>query len=119
MHFNDDFDKESPDEWSDVYSDKKHPSPVTARHRKKISNVEDAICQKWWKEYINFGMWVTFDESRVVGWYNRANTKANSDRCDNLLAPAEEEDGEDGVSTLQATNSMPTHTVECLTRVCA
>jgi len=50
MHFNDDFDNESPDEWSDVYSDKKHPLPATARHRKKISNVEDAtICQKWWK----------------------------------------------------------------------
>ena len=73
MHFNDDFDNESPDEWSDVYSDKKHPLPATARHRKKNSNVEDAtICQKWWKEYINFGMWVTFDESRVAGWYNSA-----------------------------------------------
>ena len=32
MHFNDDFDEESPDEWSDVYFDKKHSSPATARH---------------------------------------------------------------------------------------
>jgi hypothetical protein len=44
MHFNDDFDEESPDEWSDVYFDKKHSSPTTARHRKKFSDVEDAIC---------------------------------------------------------------------------
>ena len=40
---------------------------------KKISNVEDALCQRW-KEYVNFGMWVTFDESRVAGWYNSAMT---------------------------------------------
>jgi hypothetical protein len=73
MHFNDDFDEESPDEWSDVYFDKKHSSPATERHRKKFSNVEDTICQRW-KEYINFGMWVTFDESRVAGWYNSAMT---------------------------------------------
>ena len=73
MHFNDDFDEESPDEWSDVYFDKKHSSPATARHRKKISNVEDAICQRW-KEYVNFGMWVTFNESRVTRWYNIAMT---------------------------------------------
>ena len=74
MHFNDDFDKESPDEWSDVYSDKKHPSPVTARHRKKISNAEDAICQRW-KEYVNFGMWwLTFDKSRVARWYKSTTT---------------------------------------------
>jgi hypothetical protein len=73
MLFNDDFDEESPDEWSDVYFDKKHSSPATARHRKKIIDVEDAICQRW-KEYVNFGMWVTFDESRVAGWYNSAMT---------------------------------------------
>ncbi len=71
MHFNDDFDEELPDEWSDVYFDKKHSSPATARHRKKLSNVEDAICKRW-KEYVNFGMWVTFNESRVAGWYNSA-----------------------------------------------
>jgi hypothetical protein len=73
MHFNDDFDEESPDEWSDVNFDKKHSSPATARHRKKNSDVEDAICQRW-KEYVNFGMWVTFDESHVAGWYNSAMT---------------------------------------------
>jgi hypothetical protein len=73
MHFNDDFDEESPDEWSDVYFDKKHSLPATARHRKKFSDVEDTICQRW-MEYVNFGMWVTFDESRFAGWYNSTMT---------------------------------------------
>jgi hypothetical protein len=39
----------------------------------KNSDVEDAICQRW-KEYVNFGMWVTFVKSRVIGWYNSAIT---------------------------------------------
>ena len=35
MHFTDDFDKESLDEWSDVYFDEKHTLPTAARHHKK------------------------------------------------------------------------------------
>jgi hypothetical protein len=61
------FYKESLDEWSDVYFDKKHSLPAT------ISDVEDIICQRW-KEYVNCGRWVTFDKSRVAGWYNIAIT---------------------------------------------
>jgi hypothetical protein len=67
------FDKESPDEWSDVYFDKKHSLPATAQHHKKISDVEDIICQRW-KEYVNCGRWVTFDKSHVSRWYNVAIT---------------------------------------------
>ena len=59
--------------YSDVYFDKKHSSPATARHCKNNIDVEDTICQRW-KEYVNFGMWVTFNESRVAGWYNSAMT---------------------------------------------
>ena len=46
MHFTDDFDKESLDEWSDMCFDEKHSLPTTARHCKKIGEVEDAICQR-------------------------------------------------------------------------
>jgi hypothetical protein len=46
MHFTDDFNKESLDEWSDMCFDEKHSLPTTARHCKKIGEVEDAICQR-------------------------------------------------------------------------
>ena len=37
MHFADDFDEESLDEWSDVYFDEKHSTPMTAWHYKKLA----------------------------------------------------------------------------------
>jgi hypothetical protein len=47
MHFIDDFDNESPNEWSDVFFNIKHLSPTTAWHCKKLSDVEDTLCQRW------------------------------------------------------------------------
>ena len=73
LHFADDWDKEDGVEWDDVYLDSKHKSPDSARHRAKFTTVEDA-CNARWKEVVIFGRCLTFDESRIAGWYKSAIT---------------------------------------------
>ena len=69
MHFSDDWDEEQDCEWDDVYSDKKYSSsPEVENHRRKYEHIENAF-NKRWKEVVNFGRWITADESRVAGWY--------------------------------------------------
>jgi hypothetical protein len=58
------------DGWGYVYADKKKCSPDgTARHRWNFSMFEDGFNHRW-KECVIFGRWLTFDESRVAGWYH-------------------------------------------------
>ena len=55
--------------WEDVAQDARYePSPEVARHRKKYEHIEDGFNWRW-KEIVNFGRWITADESRVAGWY--------------------------------------------------
>ena len=67
LHFNGDRDDNG---WSDVYVDKKKCSPEgTAHHRRKFSMFKDGS-NRWWKECLIFGCWLTFDKSRVASWYH-------------------------------------------------
>ncbi|KAL7536120.1 hypothetical protein ACHAXR_006945 [Thalassiosira sp. AJA248-18] len=71
MHFSDDdWDEEDSEvPWENVYADKKYqPSPEVERHRRKYEHIEDGFNRRW-KECVNFGRWITADESRVAGWY--------------------------------------------------
>ena len=55
--------------WEDVYADKKYePSPEAERHRRKYEHIKDGFNRRW-KECVNFGRWITADESRLAGWY--------------------------------------------------
>ena len=69
LHFNNDWD--DGEEWEDdTYTDRKTSSPDgTAHHRQKFSMFEDSFNIRW-KECVEFGKWLTFDESRVAGWYH-------------------------------------------------
>jgi len=69
LHFNDDWN--DGEEWEDnTYTDRKKCSPDgTAHHRQKFSMFEDGF-NIWWKECVEFRKWLTFDESRVTGWYH-------------------------------------------------
>ena len=69
LHFNNDWD--NGEEWEDdTYTDRKTCSPDgTAHHRQKFSMFEDGFNIRW-KECVEFGKWLTFDESRVAGWYH-------------------------------------------------
>ena len=75
LHFSDDWDADEGDKWDELYSDKKMSSPDnTARHRCKFAMIEDAFNRRW-KECVRFGCWLTFDESRVAGWYHSPMTQ--------------------------------------------
>jgi len=69
LHFNDDWN--DGEEWEDdTYTDRKMCSPDdTAHHRQKFLMFEDGFNIRW-KECVEFGKWLTFDESRVAGWYH-------------------------------------------------
>ena len=70
MHFSDDWDDDADCEWDEVYSDERvNASPTVAHHRRKFEHIEDAFNERW-KAILNFGRWITADESRVAGWYN-------------------------------------------------
>ena len=73
LHFADDWDEEDGVKWDDVYLDSKYKSPDLARHRAKFATVEDAYNARW-KEVVIFGRCLTFDESRIAGWYKSAIT---------------------------------------------
>ncbi len=64
LHFDDNWDDN--DGWDNVYADQKRCSPDgTAYHHQKFSMFEDGF-NCWWKEYIMFGCWLTFDESHIA-----------------------------------------------------
>ena len=69
LHFKNDWEDEDGVEWGNEYLDDKWTSQPTAKHRKKIGDVEDAF-NRCWKEALTPGKWLTFEKSRVVGWYN-------------------------------------------------
>ena len=46
----------------------------TAHHRQKFSMFKDGFNIRW-KECVEFGKWLTFDESRVAGWYHSSITQ--------------------------------------------
>lgn len=55
--------------WEELYPDPKHePSPEMELHRRKFEHIEDGYNRRW-KEVVNFGKWLTANESRVAGWY--------------------------------------------------
>ena len=45
----------------------------TAQHQKKYAQMEDAYNARW-EEIVNFGRWVTAEESRLAGWYHLVTT---------------------------------------------
>ena len=55
---------------SNVYANEKKCSPEgTAHHRRKFFMFKDGFNRRW-KECVMFGRWLTFDTSRVAGWYH-------------------------------------------------
>ena len=69
LHFNNDWD--NGEEWEDdIYTDRKMCSlDGTAHHQRKFLMFKDGF-NIWWKECVEFGKWLTFDKSRVAGWYH-------------------------------------------------
>ena len=69
MHFSDDWELEEDETWEDIYPDAQHePSSDVAKHRRKFEHIEHGFNERW-KACVNFGKWMTADESRVAGWY--------------------------------------------------
>ena len=73
MHFCDDWEIDESIDWDTVYPDPRRDSPQTSKHRRKFCIIEDAFNDAWTK-HISFGVWLTFDESRIAGWYHSALT---------------------------------------------
>ena len=69
MHFTDDWKEDDEDDWDAIYDDPKCESPDTSRHRIKCCLIEDAFNAAWIK-HIVFGKYITFNESRIAGWYH-------------------------------------------------
>ena len=67
LHFEVDWDEDA-----DANYEKVEPS-ATAKHRVKFGMVEDAF-NKHWKELLTYCLRITFDESRVAGWYTSSIT---------------------------------------------
>jgi hypothetical protein len=69
-----DWDLEDNGVWDDIYNDPKVVAdPSTATHRLKHGQLEDGY-NKRWQAIVNFGKWITTDESRVAGWYHSVMT---------------------------------------------
>ena len=74
LHFSDDWDEDD-EEWDRIYTDaKQEPTEETSPHRRKFSMLEDAYNRRW-QDMVNFGKWITADESRVAGWYKSCMTQ--------------------------------------------
>ena len=74
MHYSDDWDVRGDDDWEDIYDDPKVEAGVsTAAHQLKHGLLEDAYNNRW-QAVVNFGRWITADESQVAGWYHIAMT---------------------------------------------
>jgi hypothetical protein len=74
LHYSDDWDPKNNGVWDDIYDDPKvvaHPSTVS--HRLKHGRLEDGYNMRW-QATVNFGKWITTDESRVAGWYHSVMT---------------------------------------------
>ena len=57
-----------------MYDDSKvEAGQSTTTHRKKHGLLEDSYNGRW-QAVVNFGMWITADESRVAGWYHSVMT---------------------------------------------
>ena len=76
MHFSDDWEPNENGEdeyWEDIFEssgdERFEPTPDVEKHRRKYEHIEDGFNRRW-KEVVNFGRWITADESRVAGWYN-------------------------------------------------
>jgi hypothetical protein len=68
LHFDNDWDDN--DGWDNVYADQKRCSlDGTVHHCQKFSMFEEGFNRRW-KECVMFGCWLTFNESRVAGWYH-------------------------------------------------
>ena len=73
LHFSDDWDDDD-EQWDTLYTDpKQEPGEDTAAHRRKFSILEDG-CNRRWQAMVNFGKWLTADESRVAGWHKSCMT---------------------------------------------
>ena len=51
-----------------MYLEEKVEASATAKHRVKLAMVKNAF-NNYWKELVTYGLHITFDESRVAGWY--------------------------------------------------
>jgi hypothetical protein len=70
LHYSDDWDPEHNGVWDDIYDDAKVVAPpLTASHPLKHGRLEDGY-NKRWQAIVNFGKWITTDESRVADWYH-------------------------------------------------
>ena len=67
MHFTDNWEEED-GEWESTYPNSKVESPPTSKHWMKFCIIEDAFNEAW-RLHIVFGRDLTFDESRIAGWY--------------------------------------------------
>ena len=69
MHFVDDWEADSDTKCKEFFYDTKVVVDTTTEaHRLKFGIIEDGFNSRW-QEVINFGRWLTADESRVAGWY--------------------------------------------------
>jgi len=74
LHYSDDWDVLGDEDWEDTYCDHKVEADVsTAAHRLKRGLLEDAYNNRW-QAVVDFGKWITADESQVAGWYHSAMT---------------------------------------------
>ena len=69
MHFIDDWEVDWNSKWDEYVSDAKMGvDDTTATYQTKFGIVEDGF-NSWWQEIVNFGKWLTIDESQVAGLY--------------------------------------------------
>ena len=67
MHLTDGWDDTEWDAF--LHSTKEVPKTGTAQQQKKHGQLED-VYNKRWQEIVNFGRWLTVDESQLAGWYH-------------------------------------------------
>ena len=67
MHSVDDWEANLDEEWEEFFT-KVVVNDTTAAHQSKFGIIEDGFTSQW-QEIINFGRWLTADESQVAGWY--------------------------------------------------
>ena len=73
LHFVHDWEEDANADWEDVYLDEKVESSATAKHRVQVGMVKD-VFNKRLKELVTYGLHITFDKSRVDGWYKSSIT---------------------------------------------
>jgi hypothetical protein len=73
LHFADDWEENGDTNWEDLYLDETLPTPATDKHKAKFIMVKDTF-NVHWKELVSHGLHITFDKSRVAGWYTSSIT---------------------------------------------